>query len=170
MRLRSRVAPNWPVTIEVLLLVVLANGLPVLARLALHARLDAPLDGGRLLGDGRPWLGPSKTWRGLLASVLVTPLAAVVLGLPWGIGLVIALGAMLGDLAVSFAKRRLDISPSSPVFALDEIPESLLPALLVKAPLGLTSTDVVWIVAGFLVVDQVLSPLAIRWRARRDSS
>jgi CDP-2,3-bis-(O-geranylgeranyl)-sn-glycerol synthase len=115
-------------------------------------------------------LGPSKTWRGLVAAVLITPLAAAVLALPWSMGLVIALGAMLGDLAVSFAKRRLDISPSSPVFALDEIPESLVPALLVKAPLGLTMTDVIWVVAGFLVVDQVLSPLAVRWRARRNSS
>jgi CDP-2,3-bis-(O-geranylgeranyl)-sn-glycerol synthase len=115
-------------------------------------------------------LGPSKTWRGLLAAVLLTPIAATFLGLPWRVGWVIAAGAMLGDLVVSFVKRRLDIPPSRPVLALDEVPESLLPALLVKTQLGLAAMDVAWIMVGFVVVHRVLSPLAVRWRARRNSA
>ena len=48
-------------------------------------------------------------------------------------GLLIALFAMLGDLLSSFIKRRLGMSPSTRALGLDQIPESLLPMLMVKS-------------------------------------
>jgi CDP-2,3-bis-(O-geranylgeranyl)-sn-glycerol synthase len=161
-------APAWPLTIEVLLLVVLANGAPVMACLALPGCLGAPVDGGRVLADGRPVFGPTKTWRGLLAALVLTPIAALALGLAWTVGVVVAAGAMLGDLAVSFVKRRLGLAPSTRVLGLDEVPEALVPALLVGPQLGLAALDVVLIVLGFVLVNRVLGPLAGRWRAHRE--
>jgi CDP-2,3-bis-(O-geranylgeranyl)-sn-glycerol synthase len=159
--------PNWPLTIEVLLLVVLANGAPVLACLALQGALAAPVDGGRVMADGRPLLGPTKTWRGLGAALALTPVAALALGLSWTLGLLVAAGAMLADLAVSFVKRRLGLAPSARVLALDEVPEALVPALLVSPQLGLAVLDVLLIVLGFLLADWLLSPLAGRRRGHR---
>lgn len=77
-----------------------------------------PIDGGRYWSDGRRIFGDGKTWRGLVggtaAGIVVgflqiglesafgweylTPLAVVLL----------AAGALLGDLAKSFFKRRLN--------------------------------------------------------------
>jgi CDP-2,3-bis-(O-geranylgeranyl)-sn-glycerol synthase len=81
-----------------------------------------PIDGGRTLG-GRRLLGDGKTWRGTAIGVLVGAALAVVLdlvvaaaeatsGLPlprFGPAVSVALpaGAMAGDIAASFVKRRL---------------------------------------------------------------
>ena len=86
------------VVAQLLLLVLIANGAPVIARYLFGRRWDRALDGGRRFVDGRPWLGPSKTIRGITAALLCTSAVAVVIGLPASIGLQVALGAMLGDL------------------------------------------------------------------------
>ena len=151
-------------TLQMLALVVWANGVPVLARLLLGPRLAHPLDGGRLFRDGRPWLGTSKTWRGLGAALLTTPLLAVLLGLPWLLGLIAALGAMSGDLLASFIKRRLGRQPSEPVLFLDELPEALIPAVLLMAALDLSAAGVVIVVIAFALTDLLLTPVAGRLR------
>jgi CDP-diglyceride synthetase len=151
-------------TLQMLALVVWANGAPVLLRLLLGHRLDRPLDGGRLFRDGRPWLGTSKTWRGLGAALLTTPLLAVLLGLPWLLGLIAALGAMSGDLLASFGKRRLGRRPSEPVRLLDEIPEALIPTLLLMGYFDLSALQVVIVVFAFALIDLLLTPFAARLR------
>jgi CDP-2,3-bis-(O-geranylgeranyl)-sn-glycerol synthase len=120
------------------------------------------LDGGRTLADGRSLLGPSKTWRGLVAALVGTTLGGSALGLPWTLGLKVAVGAMLGDLAASFIKRRLGYPASASVPLLDQIPEALLPALLVKAELALAWSDVVLVTLAFVVADLGLTPLGRR--------
>lgn len=83
-----------------------------------------PIDGGRAWRDGRRILGDGKTWRGLvlapLLAVLVGALQHVYAG-DVGLGVTdfgdgpvhlvhvyaLALGALLGDVAASFVKRRL---------------------------------------------------------------
>jgi CDP-2,3-bis-(O-geranylgeranyl)-sn-glycerol synthase len=151
-------------TLQLLALVVWANGVPVLARLLLGPRFAYPLDGGGLFRDGRPWLGASKTWRGLGAALLTTPLLAVLLGLPWFLGLIAALGAMSGDLLASFIKRRLGRQPSEAVLFLDEIPESLFPAILLTPALDLSASGVVILVIAFALIDLLLTPFAGRLR------
>ncbi|NEX19080.1 CDP-archaeol synthase [Thiorhodococcus mannitoliphagus] len=141
-----------------LILISWANGAPVVACLVLGRRWARPVDGGRRLGDGHLLLGRSKTWRGWAASVLTTPLVAEVLGLPWPLGLAVAVAAMLGDAAVSFLKRRLGLPSSASVFLLDQIPEALLPLLILRGPLALDSFEVLLVVLGFLVVNLVLTP------------
>lgn len=142
-----------------LILVTWANAAPVLARLILGSHWARPVDSGRVFWDGRPLLGPSKTWRGWIASGLTTPLLAQLLGLSLGVGVGVAIAAMLGDLITSFLKRRLGLAASQSASPLDQVPESLLPALILREPLSLTPLAVLLVVLGFVLIDLVLTPL-----------
>ena len=150
-----------------LLLLITANGMPILARKWLGARWARAIDGGRCARDGRPWLGASKTWRGLLAALAVTPLLTLLLGLGAGLGLLVALGAMAGDLGSSFLKRRLGIAPSGRVLLLDQVPEALLPLLLVAPRLQLTLQDILVLVLAFFLLELLLSRLLYALHIRR---
>lgn len=152
---------------QLLLLVLIANGAPVIAHCLLGRRWGRALDGGRLFADGRPWLGPSKTIRGILAALLCTGAAAVLVGLPASIGLQVAAAAMLGDLLSSFTKRRLGIASSDMALGLDQIPEVLVPALLVGAQLGVTPAGMAGVVAAFVVLELVLSRILFALNIRR---
>ncbi|CRI64161.1 CDP-diglyceride synthetase [Thiocapsa sp. KS1] len=156
-------APMTP-TLQMLALVVWANGVPVLARLLSGHRFGRPLDGGRIFRDGRPLLGASKTWRGLGAALLTTPILATLLGLPWLLGLIAALGAMSGDLFASFIKRRLGRRPSESVLFLDQIPEALIPSLALQGALGLSALQIAIVSIGFTLIDLLLTPVAARLR------
>jgi len=159
------VHPHWSVLLSLLVLILWANGLPALLGLLLGPA--RPLDGGRTWSGGRPVLGQSKTWRGLFASLLTTPLAGLTLGIPWYLGLGVALGAMFGDLVASFIKRRLGLRSGDSVPLLDQLPESLIPVLLLMGPLGLGWADAGVLVLAFAVLDLVLTPLARRILGRR---
>ena len=73
--------------------------------------------------------GHSKTWRGLLASLTLTPLLSLIIGINPYHGFIIAVFAMSGDLISSFIKRRIDIPSSGKATILDQFPESVLPYL-----------------------------------------
>lgn len=152
------VPPHWSQILSLLTLVLVANGAPALfARL--RGRPSRPLDGGRVLRDGRRLLGSSKTWRGLAVSLAATPLAALVLGLDWHLGLGVALGAMAGDLLASFAKRRLGLPSSASAPVLDQMPESLIPGLWASGILGLGWLDLALVVCAFTILDLALTPV-----------
>jgi CDP-2,3-bis-(O-geranylgeranyl)-sn-glycerol synthase len=159
--------------LPVLLLLVLVNGTPIVARWALGARLDFPVDRGLRLADGRRLLGPDKTWRGLASGVLAAALVAPVLGWAPGIAALFAAASLLGDLATSFLKRRLGIAPGRSVAVLDQGLESALPLLLLGDALALQWVDALGVVAVFTLLDLALSPLRRllrrwppRWRRR----
>jgi hypothetical protein len=151
---------------ELLLLMALANGTPVIAKKLLGNRLAWPLDGGACFADGRPLFGPSKTIRGLLLALVVTAAGAILLGLGWWIGVLVAALAMAGDLISSFVKRRLNRLPSTRAIGLDQIPESLLPLLACKALLLLSWADIVAGVVLFLVGELLLSRLLYKAHIR----
>jgi hypothetical protein len=144
---------------QMLLLLVVANGVPVLGKKIFGATFDRPLDGGLRLRDGHPLFGPSKTVRGVVLSTAATALAAIPLGYDWTDGALIALLAMLGDLASSFVKRRLGRAPSSMAPGLDQIPESLLPTLALKTRLDLMAWDIAGVVFAFILLELLLSRL-----------
>ncbi len=152
--------------LQALLLVLVANGTPVLASYLLGRRFSRPLDGGRTAWDGAPWLGPSKTIRGIALSLVVTACSAWLLGLPWQLGLSLAALAMGGDLFSSFCKRRLGIAPSGAAPGLDQVPESLLPLWFQRDALGLGWQEVLLLVALFWLLELLLSRLLFRLRIR----
>jgi CDP-2,3-bis-(O-geranylgeranyl)-sn-glycerol synthase len=123
----------------------------------MRKRFACPIDGGLVLRDGHPLLGRSKTWRGLAAAILLASCAAVLIGLPWLAGALAAASAMAGDCVSSFIKRRLGLEPSSMTLGLDQIPESLLPAIACSVYLPLGSVDVIAIVLVFSVGELALS-------------
>jgi len=151
-----------PIELELLLLLVIANGVPVVATAVCGDWGARPLDGGRVLADGHRVLGDSKTWRGVLLSPLATGASAALLGLPVGVGVVVGVGAMLGDLLSSFAKRRLGVPSSGMMLGLDQIPETLLPLLAVADRFALTWPTIGWMVVGFAVLELGLSPVFYR--------
>lgn len=151
---------------QLLTLIAAANAIPVFAKKLLGPGTAWQLDGGITLPDGRPLFGASKTIRGLALSVLLTPFVAMLIGLSWQAGLVVAGSAMAGDLVSSFLKRRMGFAPSSQAIGLDQIPESLLPLLAARWLLPVTVADVLVGTALFLVGSLVVSRLLFKLNVR----
>ncbi len=151
---------------KILLLSALANGTPLAAKKIFGSRFSHPVDGGKTFVDGRPLLGPSKTIRGVVASIVVTTACAPLIGLDISVGAIAAVAAMAGDLFSSFLKRRLDFPPSSQAIGLDQVPESLFPMLACRDALSLSIADIVLGVAIFLAGELILSRLLYRLRLR----
>jgi CDP-2,3-bis-(O-geranylgeranyl)-sn-glycerol synthase len=157
-----------PITeLSILAVIVAANSAPILASRLFRHRWAAPLDRGRVLADGQPLFGPSKTWRGLAAALATSTAAAVVLGLGWPLGLLAGACAMLGDLYSSFVKRRLRLASSTRALGLDQIPESLFPLLACAPLLELDWIGVAVLTLAFTVLELLLSRLAFRLGLRR---
>ena len=142
---------------ELILLLVIANATPLLAGALLGRRLDTPLDGGLCLADGRRLLGPAKTFRGLGSSILATALAAPLFGMTLLQGGGFGLLAMLGDLLSSFAKRRLGIASSRSAPLLDQLPETLLPLLVMQPVLGVGYSELLVAALVFGIIDWLYS-------------
>ena len=146
-----------------------ANGFAVFAKFISprHA-----IDGGRVLEDGQPVLGPGKTWEGfivgfvsgvligllqvvtapILFSIIVqyvylppelVPIVLVTLPLV----ILVALGALVGDLIGSFIKRRLKIARGRPAPLLDQLDFLVLAMLL-----GALITPIHWVLAIFMLI------------------
>jgi len=149
----------------VLLLVFAANAAPVI----LHRLIGvtAALDGGRTLADGRPLFGPSKTRAGLVAGMLAPALISSVTGFGLLLGLIVGLLAMAGDLLASFIKRRMGLASEAQAIGLDQLPESLLPAIGASMLLPLGWADILAVGFGFMILEMLLSPLLHRLGLRK---
>jgi hypothetical protein len=139
--LLGAVMQGW-LLLQLLILVVVANGTAVVAKKLLGTAFGRPLDGGAVFVDGQPIFGPS------------------------GMGVLIATFAMAGDLFSSFVKRRLRLGSSSMAIGLDHIPESLFPLLASRLLLPLSIFDVVAGVTIFVIGALILSPLLFKLNLR----
>jgi len=86
----------------------------------------APLDFGKNFWDGRRIFGEHKTFRGFFAGLVIGTLVGVAESLvfeqyPVFSGVILALGALFGDLAGSFLKRRIGLSPGAPLPLVDQL-------------------------------------------------
>jgi CDP-diglyceride synthetase len=153
--------------LQLLVLMTLANGTPIVAKKIFGPRFARPLDAGIMFLDGRPLFGPSKTIRGIMASILITTASAPLVGLDLTIGAIVAGAAMTGDLFSSFVKRRLNFPPSSQALGLDQVPESLFPMLACRGALSLTIQDIALGVGVFFIGELILSRLLF-WVHLRD--
>jgi CDP-diglyceride synthetase len=147
------------IILQLLVLLMLANGTPVIAKKLLGDRYSYPLDGNLTFADGRPLFGRSKTIRGIVLAVLVTTAGAPLIGLGWKTGFLVGSFAMAGDLVSSFSKRRLNLPSSSRASGLDQVPESLFPLLACRYLLSLAVADIAVCVVMFFVGEVVLSRL-----------
>jgi CDP-2,3-bis-(O-geranylgeranyl)-sn-glycerol synthase len=149
-----------------LVLLLVANGTPVILTRVLGGVGAWPIDGGRRFRDGRPLLGTSKTWRGLVGAVAATSAVGWLLGVALWLAAAVAIAALVGDMASSFVKRRLGVPSSGQALGLDQIPESLLPALVAARPLGLGPVDLAAVTVIFFVGELALSRLLYRLNIR----
>ena len=152
--------------LQLLILLTLANGSPVVAKKIFGNYCSWPLDGNIKFVDGRPLFGTSKTVRGILVSIFITSASALLLGLTLKIGLVVATTAMAGDLFSSFLKRRFGLKPSSKAVGLDQIPESLFPLLACRSALSLAAIDIIVGTTIFFVGEVLLSWVLFRLHVR----
>ncbi len=106
----------------------IANMSPVfISKIKAIQKHNKPLDFNKRLGRNRI-LGEGKTWAGLITATLVGGLIGFLQSLtnilPRGsiaLGLLLGLGAMLGDSAGSFIKRRLNIQRGGKAPFLDQL-------------------------------------------------
>ncbi|WP_417567378.1 CDP-archaeol synthase [Marinobacter sp.] len=155
------------ISMELFVMLVLANGAPVVAAGLLKGLWSAPVDGGRLWKDGRPILGNSKTWRGVVSGTLVCGLFSLITGLGFTFGMVFGVLGLIGDMLSSFIKRRLGLASSARAVGLDQIPEALLPMLLAMWWLSVSGWVVLGVVVFFTLSNILASPLLYRIGIRR---
>jgi CDP-archaeol synthase len=154
------------VILQSLVLLILANGTPIVAKKILGSRFSRSLDGGLKFIDRRPLFGSAKTIRGILVSILITAAGAPLVGVQLKVGALVAVTAMAGDLFSSFVKRRLNFRPSSQALGLDQVPESLLPLLACRDRLSLTAADIALAVLIFFFCELILSRILYKAHLR----
>jgi hypothetical protein len=145
--------------LRLLVLLGVANGVPLLVNKVLKDWLSAPVDGGLQFFDGRRLLGRSKTIRGIVVSMAATSLIGLLLGFELWLGALLAGLSLLGDLASSFLKRRFGYDVHAQALGLDQVPEALIPLVVLKSSLALDWTDIGLVVLAFVVIELFLS----RW-------
>ena len=111
-----------------------ANAVPVLAG------GGQPMDFGKNFVDGKPVFGKNKTFKGfffgLTVGVAVGMGEWVLFGYPFLFSVLLPLGALCGDLAGAFLKRRLGIAPGDLLPVIDQI-DFVVGALLFSLPLAI---------------------------------
>lgn len=154
-------------SLHLFIMLVLANGTPVIAHRLLRERWSAPIDGGRLWRDRRPLLGGSKTWRGLVVGTFCCTVYSVLVGLGALFGVIFGVLALTGDLLSSFIKRRRGLVASARAIGLDQIPEAAVPMLLAVFWLSLGWLSALAVVVLFVVANILCSPMLFRLGIRR---
>ena len=151
--------------------------------------LARPLDGGRLW-NGRPLLGPNKTWRGLVVMSGVSTVVVLVQGAGdgvgffdrlavvdyggrwwWTLGIALGLGYSLAELPNSFVKRRLGIRSGQATGRLQYVVDqadsvvgaTLALALFVRSPSVLAAVAAAG-VALHVVIDELLYVFGVKHR------
>ena len=111
-----------------------ANAIPVIAGGGF------PMDFGKNFFDGKRVFGKNKTFRGfffgLAIGIMVGLSEWLVFDYPFLFIIISPLGALLGDLAAAFLKRRLGIPPGGLLPVIDQI-DFVVGALTISMPLGI---------------------------------
>jgi len=157
----------WQCIFNSLILLIVANGMPILSRDIFGAHGSWPVDFRHVFFDKKPLFGYSKTWRGLIMSVLTTSLIAPIFDFNYLIGALFGFLVMSGDLSTSFIKRRLGYIESSRFRVLDTLPESLLPLIILREALALGFIEIIATVVLFFIFEILLSPILFRLHIRK---
>lgn len=121
-----------------------ANGMPIIFGGGMPLDFGKKLRKHRIFGDG-------KTIRGTVVGILAGGLIGFLQG-RLELGILLALGAISGDLVGSFIKRRLYKDRGHPVWGLDQF-DFLVGALLLASVLEVPSTN---LLIAILVITPVL--------------
>jgi len=122
-----------------------ANALPVIAGGGL------PIDFGKKFLDGKSIFGKNKTFRGFFSGLALGTAVGFVegaffhypgTGQPVLFGFLLSLGALFGDLAGAFLKRRLGMAPGDLLPVIDQV-DFIVGAILFSLPLGIVFWELV---------------------------
>jgi hypothetical protein len=80
---------QWLLSLKLVILLTVANGMPAIAWRVFGEYFNQPLDGGVAFFDKQPIFGHSKTIRGIILSLVAATASAPILGLEWVNGLCI---------------------------------------------------------------------------------
>jgi CDP-2,3-bis-(O-geranylgeranyl)-sn-glycerol synthase len=108
-----------------------------------------PIDFGKKFFDGKPIFGKNKTFRGfffgLIVGTVVGLLESIFFKYPNSFGLLLSLGALFGDLAGAFLKRRLGMAPGDLLPVIDQV-DFIVGAILFSLPLQILDLNLTIIV------------------------
>ena len=147
----------------------IASTAPIFAKNILKERFSAPMDFNKKFVDGKPFLGRSKTFRGLIAGILVGALISYIqyqlYAFPFfqalsfydysnwlSFGILLGLGALMGDMIESFIKRRINLKPGDKFVPWDQI-DYTIGALIFVMPIYQVDLiqALIIIVSGFML-------------------
>lgn len=116
-----------------------ANAIPVIAG------GGRPLDFDKKCFDGKPVFGKNKTYRGFFSGLLIGTFVGLIeslfFGYPLLFGLLISLGALFGDLAGAFLKRRLGLAPGELLPIVDQV-DFVVGAILFSLPMQILTITI----------------------------
>jgi CDP-2,3-bis-(O-geranylgeranyl)-sn-glycerol synthase len=96
-----------------------ANAIPVIAG------GGYPMDFGKNFLDGKPIFGKNKTFQGFFCGLIIGTVVGLAESAIFGyspfFGLTLSLGALLGDLAGAFLKRRIGLAPGNRLLVVDQV-------------------------------------------------
>jgi CDP-archaeol synthase len=145
--------------LSALLMVTVANVAPWASGRLFGRFGSQPLDCGVRLADGTRLLGDHKTWRGVLAGELACAVIGRLLEHSWALGAAFATLSLAADAASSLVKRRLHLAPGAEMAGLDQLPEALLPLLVLATWLRISLLEALTIALAFLFLDLAATPL-----------
>ncbi|MEM3577853.1 MAG: CDP-2,3-bis-(O-geranylgeranyl)-sn-glycerol synthase [Candidatus Bathyarchaeia archaeon] len=115
-----------------------ANAVPVIVGGGL------PIDLGKNFFDGKPIFGKNKTYRGFLFGLLVGTFVGSMESLLFGyhplFGFLLSMGALFGDLAGAFLKRRLGLAPGELLPIVDQI-DFVVGAIVFAVPISILTVE-----------------------------
>ncbi|RBQ24440.1 hypothetical protein ALNOE001_00820 [Candidatus Methanobinarius endosymbioticus] len=122
-----------------------------------------PIDFGKKFADCRRIIGDGVTWKGLVFGTITGTLIGAIEGvLIWDpvyglvVGFLLSFGALLGDAAGSFIKRRLGIGKGKPAPILDQL-DFIAGALLLALLYTTIAIEVIIIIAVLTFIIHIIS-------------
>lgn len=130
-----------------------ANAIPVITG------GEYPIDFGKKFFDGKPIFGKNKTIRGFLSGLAVGTAVGLAESAffheyPILFGFLLSLGALFGDLAGAFIKRRLGLSPGDLMPVIDQV-DFIIGAILFSLFLSLQIMSPALIVAVLIITPPI---------------
>ncbi len=138
-----------------------------------------PLDFGNNFFDKKELFGKGKTWKGTVFGTLAGTIVAFLINLfvPEQtamlasnyvlLGFLLSVGAIAGDIAGSFVKRRLSIGRGTPILLLDQL-DFIAGGLLFGAAIAIpTLKEIVFIVALTLIAHRISNYIAFKVKIKK---
>lgn len=166
---------TWDILFGVLITFVSAFWIMVPAYLPNSAAAvfggGTPVDFGRCAKDGRRYLGDGKTWRGLIGGILSGILIGVVQiflrdFFNWSLlpehtlitVTALSVGALLGDMAKSYFKRRAgkERGEKWPLADMYDLVVGSLLLLVICAPFWVFANISIWVLLAILILTPIL--------------